>query len=281
MILSGKCMIMEYKRFEFGKNWLSFVMDISDEDINKAKSNILLWLENEDLSKKTILDIGCGSGLHSYAFFQLGSKKIISFDFDNKSVEATKILWEKAGKPSNWEIFQGSVLDDEWLSNLGEFDIIYSWGVLHHTGNMWKSIKNVLDYSVHDKSKIWLALYQGVNTYKSDFELKIKYNKSNFFGKKLMVLNAILKIMKKRRAKGENPFTWNVKRGRGMNTYHDLVDWMGGFPYEVCSKDELAAFMKKNGGGDLIKYNDDESCIVYVFDKNSKNIESVFQIDQY
>ena len=101
------------------------------------------FLGKEDLDNKTFLDIGCGSGIHSLAAFLSGAKLIVSFDYDPQSVAATRILHRKAGEPKNWKIMQGSVLDEEFLRTLGHFDFVYSWGVLHHTGQMWQAIKKI------------------------------------------------------------------------------------------------------------------------------------------
>jgi 2-polyprenyl-3-methyl-5-hydroxy-6-metoxy-1,4-benzoquinol methylase len=65
--------------------------------------------------------------------------KVYSFDFDSNSVECTQILKNKYHIENNsWRVDEGSVLDLDYLTKLGKFDIVYSWGVLHHTGKMWK-----------------------------------------------------------------------------------------------------------------------------------------------
>lgn len=272
---------MDDLRFGFGKNWLKYLKVVDIESIQKAKENIQLWIDTETLNEKRIIDIGCGSGIHSYAFIELGAREVISFDFDINSVKATKILWEKAGKPKNWKILQGSILEIEFLNELGQFDILYSWGVLHHTGDMWKAISNTIKYLTDYNSIIWVALYQGVNTYEQDLKLKINYNTSSYLEKQFIVLGEIIKIMKRRRAKGKNPFLWNEKRGRGMSTYYDLIDWLGGYPYEVCTLDQLSNYMKIQGNWNLVKYNDDEACAVAIFKKNIKDLKPVYQIDKY
>ena len=64
-------------RFEFGKNWKSFSNYIDDKVIQVAQSSLSDLFNTNDLSGKTFLDVGCGSGL-------------FSFDFDLDSVECTK-----------------------------------------------------------------------------------------------------------------------------------------------------------------------------------------------
>ncbi len=250
--------------FSFGKNWRSFIDTVDEGALSSAIDDIKRWVPDSVL-KLRILDIGCGSGIHSYAFWKLGAAEVVSFDYDQYSVEATKRAWEIAGCPQNWKIQQGSVLDEQFLKSLGQFDFIYSWGVLHHTGHMWDAIKNAITIPVKETTEIWIALYQNKSSYASDIALKEKYNKKGFFGKKIMELQEIIKIMKARRRKGLNPLKWNEKRGRGMSTYYDIVDWLGGLPYEVATREEVDLFFKENGNWYLQKYNPEQSCYVYYY----------------
>ncbi|MDD4972252.1 MAG: methyltransferase domain-containing protein [Paludibacter sp.] len=234
--------------FRFGENWKSFVEKIGEEDLASARKNIEEWLGANNIRGKTVIDIGCGSGIHSLAFWTLGAKEVLSFDLDSQSVEASKMVWENAGKPDNWKILTGSILDEVFLSGLGEhsFDIVYSWGVLHHTGKMWEAVDNALS-CVKMGGYFWIALYVKGPSYQQDFALKIMYNKASAFRKKVMRGRAIADIMKKRLKNGHNPLEWNQKKSRGMNTYHDIVDWLGGLPYEVASVDEVVDFTRKKG----------------------------------
>lgn len=130
-------------RFGFGKNWKKFVQHYATEErLAEAQNTLLDVLLLPNLEGRTFLDIGSGSGIHSYAAWRAGAKKVISFDYDTDSVEATKKLWELAGSPANWSIMRGDVLDTEFMRHFKDIDIVYSWGVLHHTGNMWKAIEN-------------------------------------------------------------------------------------------------------------------------------------------
>jgi SAM-dependent methyltransferase len=255
--------------FSFGRNWNQFVDQLDDQSIEAAKKDISDWM-SEGVVGKTVLDIGCGSGIHSYSFWKLGAAKVVSFDYDEFSVEATMKLWERAGKPENWTVSRGSVLDKNFLNSLGKFDVLYSWGVLHHTGSMWQAIENAM-MPVNPDGVIWIALYQGVETYQYDLKLKTLYNNANWFGKKWMVAREIIKIMKRRRRKGLNPFGWNIRRGRGMSTYYDIIDWLGGLPYEVASRKEVEEFLDAKGQWHLKKYNDTQACFVYLFTHEPKS----------
>src|SRR5262249_52824265 len=129
-------------RFGFGKNWQQFVPVIDGRRIEQAKESLVSFFGLSSFAGKTFVDIGSGSGLFSYVAFLLGATRIVSFEYDKNSVAATRNLWEKAGKPSHWDVKEGSALDSKFLSSLGTFDIVYSWGVLHHTGDMWEAVRN-------------------------------------------------------------------------------------------------------------------------------------------
>ena len=127
-------------RFEFGKNWLSFVKLVDDARIKAAGDSLITALGVSTLSGYTFLDVGCGSGLFSLAASRLGAS-VRSFDYDRESVRATNELRRKFAPESDWTIEQGSILDQGFTSALGRHDVVYSWGVLHHTGELWTAME--------------------------------------------------------------------------------------------------------------------------------------------
>ena len=257
------------ERFEFGKNWKNFLNTVSVLEIQNAAKDIKEWLGTESLTGKKILDIGSGSGIHSSVFYKMGAKELLSFDYDNESVEATKKIWQNAGSPDNWKVIQGSILDKEFLKSLGLFDIVYSWGVLHHTGNMWQAIENSISL-VQPGGIFWISIYQKGAGYIKALDLKKKYNKSSGFEKKIMIYSRIFKMMAHRILKGKNSFKWNQKTTRGMNTYHDLVDWLGGLPYEVATSEEITIFChSKNLELKKTIPFPEGGCSIYLFTKNT------------
>jgi SAM-dependent methyltransferase len=232
--------------FSFGKNWRSFVDTVTEDSISGAMKDIEDWLGPDAIAGKSVLDIGSGSGIHSLCFHLLGAKELLSVDVDPHSVESTQLMRRKAGNPANWRVTQGSILDKNFVGNLLKHDIVYSWGVLHHTGAMWDAIDNTCSL-VANNGLLLIAIYVKGAKYQQDLRLKQSYNRASGLGKRLIEWTEILKIMRTRWRSGQNPLKWNQRVARGMDVYHDLIDWLGGLPYEVATKDEIITFCVKRG----------------------------------
>src|SRR5690606_31483131 len=209
--------------------------------------------------------VGSGSGIHSLSFLLLGAKEVFSFDYDELSVSATTKLYEQAGRPSNWTVVHGSILDKAFVQRLGQYDIVYSWGVLHHTGSMWEAIENGSSL-VAPGGIWWVALYKKSDRYPQELALKRKYNRASNLGKRWLEAKEIAKVMLRKARRLENPFKWNERVGRGMNTYHDIVDWLGGLPYETATEDEVLTFSRERGFTlERIEAAYPGGCSIYVF----------------
>ncbi|MBS3175829.1 class I SAM-dependent methyltransferase [Candidatus Woesearchaeota archaeon] len=249
----------EYKKkkhFSFGKNWTEYARHINKERIEEAKKSLgdLLGGTNE-INGKSFIDIGCGSGLFSLAACLLGAKKVVSIDVDEYSLKCTELLREKnQQKEWQWEIKHGSALDENFLHSLGKFDVVYSWGVLHHTGNMWKAIGNTLQ-QVKSNGKLCIAIYNENKKYKlegtSKFWHGVKkfYNNTNSFNKKIMCWGYTLYLITGLIATGRNPVRYikNYKAQRGMNFFTDIKDWLGGFPYEYATPEKITEYVEAEG----------------------------------
>ncbi|GHV58805.1 hypothetical protein FACS1894103_0950 [Campylobacterota bacterium] len=143
-------------RFAFGKNWERFLSTLEVDQIEDAKRALVKLIGTDDLKGKSFLDIGSGSGLHSLAAFLLGAK-VHSFDYDTDSVRCTQALQSRYGN-DDWTVEQGSALDSDYLAKLGEFDLVYSWGVLHHTGDM-KTALELAGKRVKTGGTLAIAIY--------------------------------------------------------------------------------------------------------------------------
>ncbi len=147
------------------------------------------------------------------------------------------MLRAQMGNPDRWRIQHGSILDRRVIAELSPADVVYAWGVLHHTGAMWQAIENTASL-VNAGGALAIAIYN--RHWSSPFWrwFKRQYNRSGRVGKTVMIWSLFGPRVVGRALKGKSPF--NVPRG--MSTYHDAVDWAGGLPYEYASFDDVATF---------------------------------------
>lgn len=227
--------------FSFGENWLKYSENLSPEQLQHARDDLDRLVVAENIRGRSFADIGAGSGIVSLSALSLGAASVVSIDRDEKSVASCLRMRDRFNNP-NWTIRTGSILDPAFVDSLGSFDIVYSWGVLHHTGAMWDAIRNAAALS-RPGGLFVIAIYNRTATSAFWLWYKRLYNRrgdamKNILAAALFLPRALIRAMRLR-----NPF----RGDRGMSIWYDAVDWAGGLPYEYASFDEIRSFVEPLG----------------------------------
>ena len=247
-------------RFAFGKNWQAFLQNLDDERIEQAVDSLKHRLGMENLAGKRFLDMGCGSGLFSLAARRLGAE-VTSIDFDQDCVACTESLkkqWLKTEAPTTddlWQIRQGSVLDESLMASLGTFDVVYSWGVLHHTGEMERAIR-LASERVAEGGFFFIAIYHDQGGASRRWHgIKQTYHRlppplrSVWVAMVAALYETKFAMARLASLKNPLPFAdWRAKKkDRGMSAWHDWVDWVGGLPFEVAKPEAIIVPLRQRG----------------------------------
>lgn len=241
-------------RFEFGINWSRFLRLVDEPRIRQAQQSLSAMLREPTLEGRTFLDIGCGSGLFSCAARRLGAR-VHSFDFDPHSVACTRELCRRYdGGSGQWVVEEGSVLDPAYMRALGQFDVVYSWGVLHHTGRMWEAM-DAASAAVKPGGKLFIAIYNDLGTRTTRWRaIKRTYNRLPRGLRPLFTVAVSVpeeaKTLLRACAKGrpqDYVRLWTAPENRGMNRWRDMVDWVGGYPYETATPEQVFDFCRARG----------------------------------
>jgi 2-polyprenyl-3-methyl-5-hydroxy-6-metoxy-1,4-benzoquinol methylase len=249
----------EDERFAFGRNWESFSEQLDQKRIAGARAGVERLLQTSDLRGRTLLDIGCGSGLMALAAHEMGAR-VLAFDYDSDSVRTAQAVRDRFAGPGAYEVLQGSALDRDFILSLGTFDVVYSWGVLHHTGDLWTAC-DLATRAVAPEGMLAIAIYndQGLAS-RMWTRTKKRYVESGPTVQKALVagvgayfagrrglahsFSAASALARRDMSRMMPP---REARARGMDRKHDLVDWVGGYPFEVAKPEEIFNFYRQRG----------------------------------
>ena len=233
--------------FAFGQNWASYSTIIDDARVAQAERGLVRLLGKEVLAGKSFLDVGCGSGLHAVAAARLGAARIVALDLDPVAVETARAVLRQLAPQIPSDVRQLSVfaLAPE---TCGCFDVVYSWGVLHHTGAMHEALQRAAQ-TVTPGGHFAFALYH--RTRMCGFWRREKRWYAAASPRAQRAARAIYTMLLRLRfglTGGDfRTYVANYQSQRGMEFGHDVHDWMGGYPYESISAPEGETFMRGLG----------------------------------
>jgi 2-polyprenyl-3-methyl-5-hydroxy-6-metoxy-1,4-benzoquinol methylase len=237
--------------FEFGRNWRRLVARIDEERVAAAVHDIATFMGRESLRGLSFLDIGCGSGLSSLAAYRLGARPIHSVDIDPVNIENVREVRRKFGVPEDaaWTATVASIVNADDAQRLPRSDVVYAWGVLHHTGDLWNALENSATL-VRPGGYLYLMLYRDALLAPAWKTIKRLYVASpgviQFLARNAFAALLVAAML----AKGRNPLQVIPaygKSSRGMSWYVDVTDWMGGYPFEYVSAERVIAFAEARG----------------------------------
>jgi len=238
------------RSFDFGENWLAYSKTaLTSERILSSREAFKKLISGIPIEGKTFLDVGFGQGLSSLCAAQLGAQ-VYGIDINQKNVKAfevTKRSFEILGS-ERMDMCVGSILLTEDIKPLQEkqargFDIVHSWGVLHHTGDMAQAFENcrklvkkngafiVAIYNRHWSSPIWRLIK------------KFYCSSPKLLQRTLITIFIPIIFLAKFAVTLKNP----LKSERGMDFFIDIVDWVGGYPYEYASINDIQALADRHG----------------------------------
>jgi len=281
---SWASVLYDPRTYNFGSNWATFVEKLSCNEgqesslevaVNVAYLRLLNFLTPLDQVQRlfgindvhdstvlhglSFLDAGCGSGIHSAAAAYANASRVLSFDRQEGSLLATKVtqrmLRELLPNGTRWDAFLGDVLSSEDMEGVTA-DVVYSWGVLHHTGDLWTAIENVCKRVKPPEAGggvFLLALYAREMVRDPDYwdDIKRLYVSTDDWGRGMMERDYAWWLLKDSvMSTGRNPFamTFDATLQRGMNFWTDVKDWLGGYPTEFSEAADVARFVRQRCG---------------------------------
>lgn len=228
------------QRFAFGRNWASFSASIDAARIDAATAALAKLIAPQRIAGSDFLDIGCGSGLSMLAALRLGARKVVGIDLDPVSVETATALLSREAPDDAWMVRERDALDLD-PSEDGQFDIVYSWGTLHHTGAMWRAIDRAASV-VRPGGILALAIYRKTALCGA-WKIEKRFYASAGPATQSAIRSAYIGALAFKEAVQGRRF--DVERG--MDRAHDLHDWLGGYPYESAEPKQVIDVLERLG----------------------------------
>jgi 2-polyprenyl-6-hydroxyphenyl methylase/3-demethylubiquinone-9 3-methyltransferase len=229
--------------FTFGENWLSYSRLLEEPRLLDAQSNLQQLLGRQHLNGLSVVDVGAGSGVFSLAAVRLGAARVVALDRDRNCITAIRNNAERflGSECVRVQPMLGDVLDPASLPQ-DTFDVVYAWGSLHHTGQMWKAIDNASRLCAPG-GQLVLAIYN--ETWSSPWWHRVKHV---YYAAPAPIQVSMAGVLAGTRVcgrllQGKHP----TRVGRGMSVWYDAVDWLGGLPYEYASPAALSTFLRARG----------------------------------
>jgi 2-polyprenyl-3-methyl-5-hydroxy-6-metoxy-1,4-benzoquinol methylase len=233
--------------FAFGENWASYAGLIDERRIKEAKDGLVRLLGEGTLAGKSFLDLGCGSGLHAVAAAQLGASHVVALDIDPAAVATARAVLHRHTPDASFEVRELSVFDLA-PERFRRFAVVYSWGVLHHTGAMREAIERAARL-VEPGGLFAFALYHRTRMCRLWTVEKRWYShaspRAQTLARKTHI--ALLRLAFRLTGRDFPSYVANYKSMRGMDFAHDIHDWLGGYPYESIAAPEVETMMQRLG----------------------------------
>ncbi len=268
--------------FDFGSNWKRFATyQLTTARVEDAFSTFQQLTDGIDLESASVLDVGFGQGLSALCAARLGAN-VVCLDLDSECAEALE-LTSRFFAPEvrqRLKVEIGSIVSDSMLRTLernqpGGYDVVHSWGVLHHTGQLEQAFANCVSL-VRPGGFLIVAIYNHHWSSRAWVHIKRMYCRLPSLGQKMLVALFVPVIFSaKLLATRKNP----LRKDRGMDFIVDIVDWVGGYPYEYASVKEICELGAARGLYPL-RVNPAEvptGCNEFVFVKSDDSVVKVIE----